>query len=185
MGILVISPTRELALQIHEEAKTLTLFQPALRVQAVIGGTNITAEKGRCTQGSKGVSVDILVATPGRCVDHIESTPGFRAALGQTRVLILDEADRLLDMGFEVPLNKIKECLPAGAPAPAGPGAVRPPGRQTMLFSATVPEAVKTVAHRLLREGYPMVDTVGKDDSATNPQVTQEVMVREREREQS
>ena len=71
----------------------------------------------------------------------------------------------------------IQSCLPAAAAAPGAAGQ-RGPGRQTMLFSATVPEAVKSVAHRLLRVGYPMVDTVGKEDTATNPQVTQEVMVR-------
>ena len=122
-------------------------------------------------------TIDILVATPGRCIDHIDNTAGFSQALGGVKVLILDEADRLLDMGFERDISKIQASLPAAAPAPAYPSAPRPAGRQTLLFSATVPENVKTIAHRLLRIGYPMIDTVGKDDSATNPQVTQEVMV--------
>jgi len=188
IGILIVSPTRELAQQILEEAKTLASFLPNLRVQCVIGGTNMNGEKGR--MGGKGgaPSLDILVATPGRCVDHIESTPGFKEALGGVNVLILDEADRLLDMGFEPQITKIQACLPPPATnsvssfSSGSAGAGRPPtalqrGRQTLLFSATVPEAVKTVAHRLLRVGYPLVDTVGSDDTATNPQVSQEVLV--------
>ncbi len=166
IGILVVSPTRELALQTLEEAKILTRFQPGIRVAAVIGGTNINGERGRIGGKGGAPSLDILIATPGRCVDHLESTPGFREALGRASVVVLDEADRLLDMGFEAQLNAIRDALP---PASAG--------RQTLLFSATVPEAVKKVAHRFLRVGYPMVDTVGEDDTATNPQVVQEALV--------
>jgi hypothetical protein len=177
IGALIISPTRELALQILEEARTLATFVPALRVDCSIGGTNINGERGRYSRGGVPV-VDILVATPGRCVDHIKTSPGFAQALGAARVLVLDEADRLLDMGFERDITLIQSHLPPPAPPPAPSGAPRAAGRQTMLFSATVPEAVKSVAHRLLRVGYPMVDTVGKEDTATNPQVTQEVMVR-------
>jgi hypothetical protein len=164
IGALVISPTRELALQILQEARTLATFAPSLRVDCCIGGTNINSERGRFSSGGA-PTVDVLVATPGRCVDHIKTSPGFAQALGAVRVLVLDEADRLLDMGFERDISLIQSHL-------------RGPGRQTMLFSATVPEAVKSVAHRLLRVGYPMVDTVGSEDTATNPQVTQEVMVR-------
>ena len=162
IGILIISPTRELAQQILEEAKTLASFL-RVRVDCCIGGTNINGERGRF-KGRDGLpALDILVATPGRCVDHIETSPGFPEALGRAQVLILDEADRLLDMGFEKEITRIQGTLPKG--------------RQTFLFSATVPEPVKSVAHRLLKVGYPMVDTVGKEDTATNPQVTQEVMV--------
>lgn len=178
VGVLVISPTRELALQILEEAKTLVRFHAGpLHVEAVIGGTNISSERKRMHGHGSSVSVDILVATPGRCVDHIESTPGFAAALRNVRVLVLDEADRLLDMGFEASLNQISRMLPPGAPPPAGPMGERPPGRQSLLFSATVPEPVKAVAHRFLRTGYPLIDTVGANETATNPQVTQEAMV--------
>ena len=176
IGVLVISPTRELALQILAEARTLATFAPALRVDCCIGGTSITSERERFSRGGHPV-LDVLVATPGRCADHIKTSPGFKAALAGVRVLVLDEADRLLDMGFERDISFIQSHLPPPAPPPA-PGAPRAAGRQTMLFSATVPEGVKSVAHRLLRAGYPMVDTVGKEDAATNTQVTQEVMVR-------
>ena len=179
VGVLVIAPTRELALQILEEARTL-VAPHQLRVQAVIGGTNINSEKNRLLHaGGRGdVRCDVLVATPGRLVDHIDSTPGMAEALGAVHVLVLDEADRLLDMGFEPTLNRIQAVLPPGAPPPpATPGAVRPPGRQTMLFSATMPPAVRTVATRFLRANYPLVDTIGADDTATNPQVHQEALV--------
>ena len=92
-------PTRELALQILAEARHLLTFQPGLRADVIIGGTNIAAEQRRLAAGSGRVAMDILVGTPGRLVDHIESTAGFAAALHSAAMLVLDEADRLLDMG--------------------------------------------------------------------------------------
>jgi ATP-dependent RNA helicase MSS116, mitochondrial len=211
LGALIISPTRELALQILDECKNLTKFHPGLRVNAVIGGTNINGEKQRMSGAGGGVQLDLLVGTPGRIVDHIENTQGFAEALGTIAVLVLDEADRLLDMGFKSSLDKIAEVLPSngassgpgahgsrggmgthtsfrgagGAPAPysdpsaAYPSAPAPSGprRQTLLFSATVPPGVLEVAHRFLRPGYTLVDTVGADESQTNLNVRQEVLV--------
>lgn len=164
IGILVVSPTRELAQQILAEALNLLKFN-RMTAMTVIGGTNINGEKQRMTHNGR-IAVDILVATPGRCVDHLESTPGFAQALAATRVLVLDEADRLLDMGFKPQLDKIIGALP-----PSGAG------RQTMLFSATVPEGVKQVALRCMRAGYAMVDTVGNEEPQTNASVYQEVLV--------
>ncbi len=171
IGIFVVSPTRELAQQILAEAQTLLRFHGSWTAQVVIGGTNINSEKNRM-QGRGGISVDILVATPGRAVDHIENTPGFTAAMGAARVLILDEADRLLDMGFKAALDKILSVLPPGG-GRGGAGHTR----QTMLFSATVPEEVKSVALRCLRAGYDLVDTVGAEEPQTNAQVHQELLV--------
>lgn len=165
-GILVISPTRELALQTLEEARTLTKFHARMHVTALIGGTNINGERKRLCHNGGAPAADIVIVTPGRCVDHISSTPGFADALGQIQTLVLDEADRLLDMGFEPALNDIRAVLPSSSD-----------GRQTLLFSATVPPGVTTVAQKFLKRGAPLIDTVGEDATATNPQVTQEVMV--------
>jgi ATP-dependent RNA helicase MSS116, mitochondrial len=179
IGILVISPTRELALQTLQEARTLIKFHDSprrLRAEAVIGGTNISSERRNMRAPDGSVALDILVATPGRCVDHIETTPGFAEALGRTFVLVLDEADRLLDMGFEPALSRINSVLSRPADPP-GPDGLRKAGRQTLLFSATVPEEVKTVAHRFLRRDYPLIDTVGHDEAETNVQVRQEALV--------
>ena len=79
IGCLVISPTRELALQILEEAKNLCKFHPTFKVMAVIGGTNINSEKSRMLGGGGLLQCDIVVGTPGRIVDHIENTSGFAA----------------------------------------------------------------------------------------------------------
>jgi superfamily II DNA/RNA helicase len=77
------------------------------------------------------VELQILVATPGRLRDHMENTPGFATRLLGVKVLILDEADRLLDMGFRSDIEKIVAALPKQ--------------RQTLLFSATVPDEVSLV----------------------------------------
>ena len=100
IGVLVVSPTRELATQILKEAETLLTFHRGLMsAVAVIGGRPINGEANRMKRVGGGISLDILVGTPGRLVDHIQNTPGFAAALKNTRMLVLDEADRLLDMG--------------------------------------------------------------------------------------
>jgi ATP-dependent helicase YprA (DUF1998 family) len=93
--IVVVSPTRELAHQIMGEARQL-ITHHRLTAQVIIGGTNIKSERKLLETRA----CDILVATPGRFNDHVESTPGFVARLRGCRMLVLDEADHLLDMGF-------------------------------------------------------------------------------------
>ena len=113
-GVLIITPTRELALQILEETKNLTRFHGGLRVQAVIGGTNINTERSKMRKANHiPVNIDILIGTPGRLVDHIQTTDGFIDALNNLKILILDEADRLLDIGFKDALDKIASVLPS------------------------------------------------------------------------
>ena len=103
--------------------------------------------------------VDVLVATPGRLIDHLENTNGLVRRFGNLRSLVLDEADQLLEMGFRPAIEKILKFLPAS--------------RQTLLFSATMPQSVQSVAGLALRKGYSFVDTVGEEQAATNSQVTQ------------
>ncbi|KAL3643197.1 hypothetical protein CASFOL_014012 [Castilleja foliolosa] len=128
---LILAPTRELACQIHDEAKKFS-HQTGVRVVAVYGGAPVVHQLRNLERG-----VDILVATPGRLVDMIERT---RVSLKNIKYLALDEADRMLDMGFEPQVREIVQQM--GMP---------PPGlRQTMLFSATFPAEIKRLASDFL-----------------------------------
>ncbi|KAI9181106.1 hypothetical protein LWI28_011494 [Acer negundo] len=125
--VLVMCPTRELANQAatYTEANTLLKYHPSIGVQVVIGGTRLTLEQKRMQTNP----CQILVATPGRLNDHIiENTAGFATRLMGVKVLVLDEADHLLDMRFRKDIEKIIAAVPKQ--------------RQTLLFSATVSEEV-------------------------------------------
>jgi ATP-dependent RNA helicase RhlE len=126
--LLVVAPTRELAVQIADEARKLKRHTH-LRVVAVYGGTSM---KKQIQQLKKGV--DVLVATPGRLLDHIRRK---HIRLNRIELLVLDEADRMLDMGF---LPDIKEIV-----------SKVPRERQTMLFSATMPRAIEAMSRRFLK----------------------------------
>ncbi|KAF7807208.1 DEAD-box ATP-dependent RNA helicase 37-like [Senna tora] len=128
---LVLSPTRELSMQIHEEARKFS-YQTGVRVVVAYGGAPINQQMRDLERG-----VDILVATPGRLVDLLERA---RVSLQMIRYLALDEADRMLDMGFEPQIRKIVEQMD-----------MPPPGvRQTMLFSATFPKEIQRLASDFL-----------------------------------
>lgn len=100
IGILVLSPTRELAQQIYEQARVLTSCHNSMTTQVVYGGTAKVRDEAAFGKGIP----SILVATPGRLIDHLETTDvrgiPFAKLVQNTRVLVLDETDRLLDMGF-------------------------------------------------------------------------------------
>jgi ATP-dependent RNA helicase RhlE len=126
---LVLVPTRELALQVHKSLSTYGV--PAnLRVTAIFGGVSINPQKQSLLRGT-----DIVVATPGRLIDHLEQRT---VDLSAVQVLVLDEADRMLDMGFLPPLRRILRTLPAE--------------RQTLLFSATFSDEVRRLAADFTRD---------------------------------
>ncbi|KAJ8543666.1 hypothetical protein K7X08_025284 [Anisodus acutangulus] len=128
---LILSPTRELSCQIHEEAKKFS-YLTGLKVVVVYGGAPIIPQFRNLEKG-----VDILVATPGRLVDMIEKS---RVSLQAVKYFVLDEADRMLDMGFEPQVRKIVQKMK-----------MPPPGRrQTMLFSATFPTEIQRLASEFL-----------------------------------
>jgi ATP-dependent RNA helicase DDX3X len=128
---LILSPTRELSCQIHDEAKKFS-YQTGVKVVVAYGGAPISQQLRELERG-----VDILVATPGRLVDLLERA---RVSLQMIRYLALDEADRMLDMGFEPQIRKIVEQMD-----------MPPPGmRQTMLFSATFPKEIQRLASDFL-----------------------------------
>ncbi|KAF8034462.1 hypothetical protein BT93_C0695 [Corymbia citriodora subsp. variegata] len=130
---LVLSPTRELACQIYEEAKKFA-YQTVVKVAVAYGGAPFGQQARTLEKG-----VDILVATPGRLVDMIERD---KVSLRKIRYFTMDEADRMLDMGFEPQIRKIVERMdmpPSGA-------------RQTMLFSATFPDDIQRLASDFLSD---------------------------------
>lgn len=126
---LVLAPTRELAMQIGEVLNKLVLGSPQLRVALLIGGASMFRQKRSLMQRPR-----IIVATPGRLVDHLQQGT---VNLSQTGLLVLDEADRMLDMGFAPQLKAILPHLPSE--------------RQTLLFSATLPPNIMELAARYLR----------------------------------
>ncbi|KAF1335337.1 Dead/deah box RNA helicase, partial [Globisporangium splendens] len=158
--VLVISPTRELALQIATEARRLTKFH-SLNIACFVGGSSIGKDVKTLTGDAP---LDILIATPGRLLDHIgQNTGSVVSKLGKSSVLILDEADRLLDMGFRPEILKIIAVLPED--------------RQTLLFSATLPASTEELKKVALRADYEFIDTIDEDDHQTNVQTVQESIV--------
>ena len=135
---VVMAPTRELASQIELEAQKLTNRSP-LRPVAVYGGADQRAQARALAVG-----VDIVVATPGRLNDFVER--GL-VELGRTVSLVLDEADRMLDMGFEPQIRRIvqQEGMPASGAVADGGG-----GRQTLMFSATFPKEIQKLASEFM-----------------------------------
>ncbi|CAO3587423.1 unnamed protein product [Absidia cylindrospora] len=158
-SILVISPTRELAYQIAEEAKKLTKFYP-FGVHCLVGGDSKRRqiqllERGRC---------DIVVATPGRLNDMLSTVRHLKRACENLKVLVLDEADQLLDMGFKQELQRILTHLPEK--------------RQTMLYSATISKEIrKNLGDFALSREHDIIDTVGKDEVNTHMHVKQSALV--------
>jgi ATP-dependent RNA helicase MSS116 len=157
VSVLVISPTRELASQIEQEALGLTKFLPQLTVQCVYGGTNVQTDLSRFKRSQ---FPDILVATPGRLNDHLENH-GLGQACSALKCLIFDEADQLLEMGFRPAITKMLQMLPPKHT------------RQTTLFSATMPNDVMGIARFALGTKFEYVDCVGKDDQGTHQRVPQ------------
>uniref|UniRef100_A0A0D9WQT9 ATP-dependent RNA helicase n=1 Tax=Leersia perrieri TaxID=77586 RepID=A0A0D9WQT9_9ORYZ len=155
ISVVVVCPTRELADQAAAEAHKLLKFHPSIGVQLVIGGTRMALEQKRMHTNP----CQILVATPGRLKDHMENTPGFATRLMGVKVLILDEADRLLDMGFRTDIERIVAALPKQ--------------RQTLLFSATVPDEVRQVCHIAMKRDLEFVNTVQEGSEETHSQVKQ------------
>jgi ATP-dependent RNA helicase RhlE len=124
---LILTPTRELAAQVSESVKIYGKYL-SLRSTVVFGGVNINPQMTRLRSG-----VDILVATPGRLLDHVGRNT---VDLSKLEILVLDEADRMLDMGFIHDIRKILLLLP--------------PNRQNLLFSATFSQDIQSLASGLL-----------------------------------
>jgi len=125
--MLVLAPTRELAIQVAEEARALSRHT-RLSVAAVFGGAAMQEQANQLRRG-----VDLVVATPGRLLDHMQRG---NVRFDQLKILVLDEADRMLDMGFLPDITRILRRMPEQ--------------RQTLLFSATMPHAILSLSQRFL-----------------------------------
>jgi len=126
--VLVLAPTRELAIQVEESFRGYAKHMP-IRTAIVYGGTDMNAQIAQLRRG-----VEVLVATPGRLLDHVHNKT---VMFNQVSVLILDEADRMLDMGFMPDIKRIIALLP--------------PVRQNLLFSATFPDEIRKLVKSLLK----------------------------------
>ena len=149
--VLVLVPARELAVQVHSMIERLAQFTD-IRAALVVGGLSLNAQAAALRTGP-----EIVVGTPGRVIDHLRNSQGF--GLEDLATLVLDEADRLLEMGFKDEIHEIVKLAPAQ--------------RQTLLFSATMTEQVKDLIDLSLR--HPV--RLAADESATAPKaLTQEVL---------
>ncbi len=156
---LILAPTRELAAQVEESVQAYAKYSN-LRSTCIYGGVPIDPQMAILRQG-----VEVLVATPGRLLDHVQQRT---VNLSQVEVFVLDEADRMLDMGFIPDIKRIIALLPAA--------------RQSLLFSATFPEDVKKLADTLLKN--PVTIQVAKRNAVADGVVHRvHPVARERKRE--
>ncbi len=156
---LVLTPTRELAIQVEESVKVYAKNTP-LRSLVVFGGVDIKTQTPHLKTG-----VEVLVATPGRLLDHVEQKT---LSLSQVQILVLDEADRMLDMGFMPDLKRILALLPKQ--------------RQNLMFSATFSNDIKKLADDFLTN--PVLVEVARSN-ATNENVSQKVYAVEQSKKQA
>ena len=162
---LVLSSARELGTQIVTQAEKIAV---GLHIETIMGGSSIIPQRERLDPEIVGNSceyggaIDLMVATPGRLIEHINTTNGFRARLAACEVLVLDECDQLLDGGFQKDIEAIVAALPAA--------------RQTLCFSATVPSKMLAVLRLAMRADYTTVDCVG-DAPPSHALIAQRVVV--------
>ncbi len=148
---LILLPTRELAVQVEETIKKVA-ENSGLRTALVIGGTSAFPQVKKLK-----AKPHVIIATPGRLIDHLEQKNVFLDNVG---ILVLDEADRMLDMGFEPQLKRILATVPSD--------------RQTMLFSATMPEQIANIAKQYMKQ--PLRIEVAKPGTTVDT-VDQEVFI--------
>ena len=156
--ILVLAPTRELALQIAAESKKLVKHH-RLRVVTAVGGTPrnqnlIDIVRRRC---------DILVGTPGRLNDLFQAEKAVRDKIDGIKVVVFDEADQLLEMGFQKEIQEIVSFLPRQ--------------RSTFMFSATLSPEIRKIAKATLNPNYTDIDTVPKNQVETHMKIKQSFMI--------
>lgn len=165
---LVLSSTRELAAQIVTQAKGLSQFLPGFNIEIVLGGSSIVPQRQKLDPTSDGEfpysgTVDLMIATPGRLIEHLGNTHAFKSRLLGLQTLVLDEVDQLLEGGFQRDVETIIANLPQC--------------RQTLCFSATVPDKLKRVLSMALQEEHIVVDCVGTTEVDTHASIEQHYMV--------
>lgn len=156
---LILTPTRELAAQVNDSVKTYGKYLP-LRSYVVYGGIGIGAQIQTLRRG-----VDILVATPGRLLDHLEQKT---LDLSQIEILVLDECDRMLDLGFIRDIRLILAKLPAS--------------RQTLMFSATFSKTIQQLANTLLKSPI-LIEVASRNTASQRVEQVVHPVERNRKRE--
>jgi superfamily II DNA/RNA helicase len=146
---LILAPTRELAMQVYETLQKVGQGSPVLKAALLIGGASMFNQLRDLRKGAR-----VIVGTPGRINDHLERGS---LRLNQTRFLVIDEGDRMLDMGFGVQLDQIAKHLPEK--------------RQTLLFSATIPQNIERLAKKYLTHPHRIAITTSQQEA---PKITQE-----------
>ena len=126
---IILCPTRELAIQVAEELRALSKYKEGIRTLPIYGGQPIERQIHALKKG-----VQIIIGTPGRVMDHMRR---HTLKLHNTKIVVLDEADEMLDMGFREDIEKILQDVPKE--------------RQTLLFSATIPKPILELAERYLK----------------------------------
>ena len=136
---LILAPTRELAMQVSEEFNVINKYFK-LQMALLIGGVSFTEQDIKLAKG-----VDVLVATPGRLLDHIERG---KVIIKEVKLLIIDEADRMLDIGFHDDILRIFSYMPKQ--------------RQTLMFSATMPSKIRDLASKILKSPEEITIAISK-----------------------
>jgi ATP-dependent RNA helicase MSS116 len=158
VGILIITPTRELAQQIAKSCDQLTSqLEKPLECHIAVGGTARASAHRQFMNGSPSV----LVATPGRLTDYLGDDATAKK-LSNIQTLVLDEADTMLESGFIADVKRILQLIPA-----------KSTGWQGMCFSATVPPKVRDVVNVVLRNDYTSISTIDKNEAPTHERVPQ------------
>ncbi len=145
---LILSPTRELALQITDDLCHLAAFLPTIRIAAIYGGQNIDRQMDQLKKKPQ-----IIVATPGRLIDHLRRRS---IRLDTVHTVVLDEADRMLDMGFVRDVRRILDLMPKVS--------------QIAMFSATMSRSVMDISWIYQRDAY---EVTVQEDEINKPQITQ------------
>ncbi|KAJ1963406.1 hypothetical protein GGI12_002075 [Dipsacomyces acuminosporus] len=155
VGCLIVSPTRELAKQIAAEAEKLVKFH-GWNVQSLVGGERPRDQLNSLARNRS----DIVIGTPGRILDFLENQPTFQDLASKTKLLIFDECDVLLQMGFRREIDEIINRVPTD--------------RQTFLVSATIDKKIKELAPTVFHRGFDFIDCVEKGETNTHQNVKQE-----------
>ncbi|KAA1085576.1 hypothetical protein PGT21_011707 [Puccinia graminis f. sp. tritici] len=156
-GIVVMSPTRELATQIAQEAIKLTSHLKQFGIRLFVGGASKAAQLREFERGRR----DIVVATPGRLNDVLNTSPAVRQNLATAKTLIMDEADTLLEMGFKEEIDEIVKQLPPKEE------------RSTYLFSATISPEINRIAQQTMKKDTKIVDCVPTGETNVHAHVPQ------------
>lgn len=156
--VIVLAPTRELAIQVSDVGRKLSQFVPGIRFGLAVGGLNLRVQEQELKSRP-----DIVVATPGRFIDHIRNSPSFQ--VDDVEILIIDEADRMLEEGFQKELTELLTLMPTR--------------RQTLLFSATMNSSIKQLIQLSLHQ--PVRIMINPPKQAASGLIQEFIRIRKRE----